>query len=226
MTKGLSVQKRSYTHAWLLLYFLIYMPWFGWLNIYTPQRTNATEIYCGLDDMIPFMEIFVIPYFLWFAYIAFGFVFLFFSSRSEFIRMCTFLYTGMTICLIIYMIFPNYQTLRVDYTTLGRSNILTEAIRLLQTGDTPYNVFPSIHCLNSIGMNIALARDSWFKKHRWALAGVTVLTVLICLSTVFVKQHSILDGIGALILSVPLYLISYKVPWKKLFYKITKKQCA
>ena len=102
MTKGLSVQKRSYTHAWLLLYFLIYMPWFGWLNIYTPQRTNATEIYCGLDDMIPFMEIFVIPYFLWFAYIAFGFVFLFFSSRSEFIRMCTFLYTGMTICLIIY----------------------------------------------------------------------------------------------------------------------------
>jgi len=221
MKTDFSLKKKQYAHVWLLLYFLIYLPWFAWLNTYTPQRPNATEIYCKLDDLIPFLEIFVIPYLLWFAYIAFGFVFLLFNSRNDFIRMCTFLYTGMTISLIIYMIFPNYQSLRIDYNTLRRSNILTEAIRLLQTGDSPYDVFPSIHCLNSIGMNIALAKNKWFKKHPVCIIAATILSVLICLSTVFVKQHSVLDVIGALVLSVPLYWISYKVPWKKLIHKAT-----
>jgi membrane-associated phospholipid phosphatase len=107
--------------------------------------------------------------------------------------MCTFLFTGMTICLLIYTFFPNSQTLRIDYNALGRQNILIDWLAQLQAGDTPYNVFPSIHCLNSIGMNIAMAKNQWFKKHPWALIGITVLTISICLSTVFVKQHSILD---------------------------------
>ena len=208
--------KNEYPHAILFLYFAFYLPWFGWLNSYTPTRDHITEIYCKLDDMIPFNEWFVIPYFLWFAYIAAGFVFLFFHNREDFIRMCTFLYTGMTICLIIYTVFPNYQTLRVDYDTLGRSNFLIDAISLLQQGDTPHDVFPSIHCFNSIGMNIALWKNKWFKKHPWMIAGVTLLTISICLSTVFVKQHSILDMFGAMALAVPMYLVAYVIPWKKL----------
>ncbi len=222
MLKLLRKLKTDYPHAILVIYFAFYLPWFLWLNEYTPTRPNITEIYCGLDDLIPFNELFVIPYFLWFAYIALGYVFLLFNNREDFIRMCTFLYTGMTICLIIYTVFPNYQTLRVDYETLGRNNFLIEAIRYLQAGDTPHDVFPSIHCFNSIGMNIALWKNKWCKKHPWIIVFVTVLTVSICLSTVFVKQHSILDLFGAIGLAIPMYLIAYVVPWKKLF-KNSKK---
>ena len=200
----------------MVVYFLIYMPWFGWLNTFSPQRENAVEMFSRLDDLIPFCELFVIPYFLWFAYIAAGYVFLFFNNRSDFLRMCAFLYIGMTLCLIIYMIFPNYQALRVNYDTLGRNNFLIECIRLLQTGDTPYNVFPSIHCLNSIGMNIAIVRNGWCKKHPSIIVGATILTTLICLSTVFVKQHSIVDFFGAAVLSVILYFACYRISWKKL----------
>lgn len=218
--------KNKYWHAIMVIYFLIYMPWFSWLNIFTPTRPDAVEMYCKLDDMIPFNEWFVIPYFLWFLYIAAGYIFLFFNNRSDFLRMCTFLYVGMTTCLIIYMIFPNYQDLRVDYETLGRSNILTEAIRLLQLGDSNYDVFPSIHCLNSIGMNIALAKNKWCRKRPWIIVLVTLLSISICLSTVFVKQHSVLDMFGAIGLSIPLYLISYVIPWRKIFKRRTKKECA
>ncbi|MBQ7035428.1 MAG: hypothetical protein IJN34_06795 [Clostridia bacterium] len=218
--------KNKYWHAIMVIYFLIYMPWFSWLNVFTSTRPDAVEMYCKLDDMIPFNEWFVIPYFLWFLYIAAGYIFLFFNNRSDFLRMCTFLYVGMTTCLIIYMIFPNYQDLRVDYETLGRSNILTEAIRLLQLGDSNYDVFPSIHCLNSIGMNIALAKNKWCRKRPWIIALVTLLSISICLSTVFVKQHSVLDMFGAIGLSVPLYLISYVIPWRKIFKRRTKKECA
>lgn len=215
MSKIKALFQSKYGHGIMVLYFLLYMPWFGWLNGFTPQRSNITEIYSHIDDLIPFCELFVIPYFLWFAYIAVGYVFLFFNNRTDFLRMCAFLYIGMTTCLIIYMIFPNYQTLRIDYDTLGRNNFLIEALEMLQAGDTPHDVFPSIHCLNSIGMNIALAKNEWCKKHSWAAHTATILTVLICLSTVFVKQHSILDVFGSLVLSVPLYWISYKIKWHK-----------
>ncbi len=211
--------KEKYPHSILLLYFPIYLVWFNWLNIFSPTRQNAIEMYCKLDDLIPFNEWFVIPYFLWFAFIAIGFVFLFFNNRKDFIRMCCFLFVGMTTCLIIYTAFPNYQSLRVDYDTLRRSNILIEALRMLQTTDTPYNVFPSIHCLNSIGMNIALAKNKWFQKRPILIILVTILTISICLSTVFVKQHSILDMFGAIALSIPLYVISYVIPWQKIIKK-------
>ncbi len=215
---------KKYWHAVMLIYFLIYMPWFSWLNVYTPTRDHLFEMNSTLDALIPFNELFVIPYFLWFAYIAAGYVFLFFNNRSDFLRMCSFLYIGMTTCLIIYMIFPNYQALRVDYDTLGRENILIDAIKMLQAGDSPHDVFPSIHCLNSIGMNIALAKNHWCKKHPWVIVGVTVLSISICLSTVFVKQHSILDFFGAVVLSIPLYFISYVVPWKRILSKIKKER--
>ena len=201
---------KKYWHVLLLLYLAIYAPWFGWLNGHTPTQ-NPTPVYCGLDDLIPFCELFAIPYFLWFAYIVAGHIFLFFTSREDFVRMSIFLYTGMTICLIIYTLWPNCQELRVDYDTLGRTNILIEAIAGLQSQDTPCNVFPSIHCLNSIGMHIALAKSQHFGKYRNIIVGASlILIILIIMSTVLIKQHSILDCFGSFILAVPLYLLAYR----------------
>ena len=211
MTNKLKTVLNKYSHALLLIYFLLYMPYFTFLNEFTPTRTHVTFIYSRLDDFIPFSELFVIPYFLWFLYIAAGYIFLFFASREEFTRMCIFLYAGMTIALIIYTVFPNGQQLRVDYSQLGRDNILIDSIRSLQGLDTPYNVFPSIHCLNSIGMHIAIAKSSHLNKHRkLVVLSSFILVVLIIMSTVFLKQHSILDVFGAFALSVPLYLLAYK----------------
>ena len=207
----------KYKHGLLLIYFLFYMPWFAFLNSFTPIRNNPIVMYCPIDDLIPFCEFFVIPYFLWFAYIALGHVYLFIVSRNEFVRMCIFLYTGMTVCLIIYTLFPNCQQLRIDYNQLGRSNILISAIETLQNTDTPYNVFPSIHCLNSIGMHIAIAKSKFLGKYRKPVViSSFILAVLIVLSTVFVKQHSILDMLGAFALSVPLYFLAYKPKYKKI----------
>ena len=197
-------------HVFFLLYLAIYMPWFCWLNQHTPTQ-NPTPVYCIVDDFIPFCEWFAIPYFLWFAYIAAGYVFLFFSSKEEFIRMCVFLYTGMTICLIIYTLWPNCQELRVDYNVLGRSNFLIDAIAALQQQDTPCNVFPSIHCLNSIGMHIAISKSKHLGKYEKMVKTISVyLMLLIILSTVLIKQHSILDILGSCLLAIPLYYLAYK----------------
>ena len=44
------------------------------------------------------------------------------------------------------------------------------------------------------------------RKWRW---GVAVLSVFICASTVFVKQHSILDLFAGIAVSIPIALILY-----------------
>ncbi len=195
------------------LLYLLYWPLYGLLFMYV-ERFSPIEyyypIYSPLDDYIPFCELFVIPYFLWFAYIAAGYVFFMLASRKEFIRLCIFLYTGMTVCLIIYTLFPNGQKLRVDYSQLGRDNILIGSIKMLQSSDTPFNVFPSIHCLNSIAMHIAIQKSKKITRYRKTIViSSLILCILIILSTVFTKQHSILDVYGAIGLSVVLYIIAY-----------------
>ena len=55
-------------HGLLLLYFAIYLPWFAHLE--KTVTTHFHVIHVALDDYIPFCEYFIIPYLLWFAYIA------------------------------------------------------------------------------------------------------------------------------------------------------------
>ncbi|MBQ1394287.1 MAG: hypothetical protein IIY81_12330, partial [Lachnospiraceae bacterium] len=47
--------------------------------------------------------------------------------------------------------------------------------------------------------------------------GSFVLTILICLSTVFLKQHSCVDGFCGLGLAIILYTIVYRINIEKLF---------
>ena len=90
---------RNHKHGLIFLYVFLYFPWFSWLEKHV--TTNFHIIHMPLDDMIPFCEFFVIPYFLWFAYIIATAVFFFFADAKEFIRLCIFLGVGMTLFLVI-----------------------------------------------------------------------------------------------------------------------------
>lgn len=195
----------KYSHAFLLLYIIPYLYWFFALEEHAEPRYWISSWF---DSLIPFHEIFVIPYLLWFFYMAVFVCYFFFTSREDYYRLCTFLFTGMTICLLIYTFFPNGQHLRPAY--FSRDNFLVDLVRQLYRSDTPTNVCPSIHCLNSIGVHIALRRSTVGKKYPLLRISSFVLMILICLSTVFLKQHSVIDFIAAVILSVPLYFLAYR----------------
>lgn len=99
---------RKYGHVWMLSYAFIYIPWFARLqeNINKPYHVMHT----ALDDMIPFEEIFIVPYLMWFLYVAATIAFFFFRNRDDYYRLCTFLFTGMTISLLVCTLFPNGRT--------------------------------------------------------------------------------------------------------------------
>ena len=87
----------NYKHLLLLLYFCIYLPWFGYVE--KTVTTHFHVIHVPLDDYIPFYEYFVIPYLLWFGYVAWGIAYMALHNKSDYYKLCTFLFTGMTIFL-------------------------------------------------------------------------------------------------------------------------------
>ena len=208
---------KKYSHAWVLLYFFIYLPWFLWLE--KTVITDYTNVGYRFDEQIPFCALFVIPYFLWFAYIAVTIAYFFFTSKQDFYKCCAFLFIGMTICLTIYTIWPNGQNLRP--TSFTRDNLLIDIVKKLYSTDTATNVCPSIHVFNSIGAHIAITHNKQLSSHKWILHGSLILTILISMSTVFLKQHAIFDVACSVALSVVMYLVVYKIDYSKLF--VTKK---
>lgn len=196
---------KKYGHIWILSYGLIYLPWFARLQENIGKPYNVMHV--GLDDYIPFNEYFIVPYLLWFLYVGGTIAYFFFRSKEDYYRLCTFLFTGMTISLLVCTLFPNGTDFRPAIDP--DKNIFCYLVSVLWKIDPCINVFPSIHVYNSIGVHIAVCHSELLKKNRPLVIGSGILMVLICMATVFLKQHSVIDGVGSLLMTAVIYPIAY-----------------
>lgn len=194
-----------YRHAWVFTYFIIYLPWYFGLQL---RDISFHDVYVTIDAMIPFVSWFIYPYIYWFLFVAGTIAYLFFWHRQDFYKCVAFLFIGMTICLIIFTIYPTSFDHRPVLEGNSLSIYLTEFI---YQADKSQNVFPSIHVYNSIGCAIALIKCQDFKHSRIMQIFAIVSALMITLSTMFVKQHSILDAVAACLLAIILYILIYKV---------------
>ena len=200
---GLIMQYKSL--AIMAVYAVFYLVAFFYLE----QRDVAVhEINFGIDAYIPFCEVFIVPYLLWFAYVAFTVVFLCIKDKEESEKLVAFLMAGMTIFIVVSAVFPNGHNLRP--TTFVRDNIFIDMIRHLYATDTPTNILPSIHVYNSVAIMIAVWRSRCFAHHNIIKTLMMALGASIICSTVLIKQHSMLDVLLALLLSAGMYSICYK----------------
>lgn len=190
---------KKYRHAWLIFAYLpIYLLWFFLLEQHVVSDYYIIE--SPLDSFIPFCEYFIVPYLLWFPFIAVSVLYFIFRDKTEYYRLCGVLISGMTVFLIVSTVFPNGLSLRPVLSTLGRDNLFLDLIATLHKADTSTNVCPSIHVYNSLAVCFAIFTSSHFVGKRLVKGGTLLLTVLICLSTVFLKQHSVIDVFWAIIL--------------------------
>ncbi len=77
---------KKYKHAWVFLYAFIYMPWFMYLEKHITADSEYHVIHSVLDDKIPFVEYFIVPYLLWFVFIAAVFLYFFFTDVEGFYK--------------------------------------------------------------------------------------------------------------------------------------------
>ena len=184
--------------SFMALYTVFYLTAFHWLevNITVP----AIWVHCQLDDVIPFCKYAIVPYFAWFAWIPFTLFYLLrHGERSDFWRVCLCLFAGMTIALSCYVLLPTGLALR-PYRVYG-SDIFARLVRMLYAVDSSKNVCPSIHCQSSACMAMAFSHSKLAKERPALKILAWVWAALICASTVFTKQHSIVDVVCGLVVA-------------------------
>jgi len=188
-------------HRYLLgsLYAVFYLSWFRLLERTVTPESRICIMHCGADDIIPVLPVFIIPYLFWFVYVL-GSIFWFgMHDPDEMTRLGISLAGGMTICLLICTLFPNGTDLRIPADPY--SGLFSKLLWIIQRADTTTNVFPSIHVYNSLAVNSAVHRSMDLRHRPLVLAASSLAAILICFSTVFLKQHSLIDLAGACILA-------------------------
>lgn len=195
-------------HVWIVfVYAALYMLGFGILEKTVVRGYHV--IHMAVDDWIPFCEYFIVPYTLWFFYIAATVLFFAFFNKNvkEYWQLVLSLGIGMTLFLLISWLYPNGQDLRP--VVFERENVFVDLVRQLYRVDTPTNIFPSIHVFNSVAVFIAIDKCRALQKYRVLRKSALVLSILIVLSTMFLKQHSVFDVMCALALNAAVYTLLY-----------------
>ena len=172
---------------------------------------NYWVSYVPFDDMIPFVDWFVIFYVIWYPVLIGVGLILLLKDKAAYERYVLMIMIGFTASIIFFFILPNGQDLRSE--KFEQDNVFTRLIGMLYASDTNTNVLPSMHVYGSLCAMIALI-DSDRVKNFWLVSGNSVVCILICASTCFIKQHSILDAVAAVVMCVPLYIVIY---WRRLF---------
>lgn len=197
---------KKHGHLLLLLYVPLYLWGFFTLERLIDGSQPYWVSYLPVDELIPFCEVFVIPYLLWYPYLFLsGLIPLLQKDTKNFRRYMYFIMASFSLSLVIFLLFPNGQNLRP--ASFPRDNVFTRLVAALYAVDTNTNVLPSIHVAGCLpGLAMAYHNDR-LRRWRWLWL---VLTVLISLSTVFIKQHSLLDLLAGLAMCVPLYFLIYR----------------
>ena len=203
--KKLRTYLKQNPHLWYILFVPAFLACFFSLEVFVTPDKPYWSVYIPLDDRIPFLEGFVLPYYLWYPLLFATGLLLLLKDVPNFTRYMRFLIFGFGVALVFCLLVPNGQDLRPE--SFPRSNVLTALVGLVYSMDTNTNVFPSMHVIGSVAAAAAIWKSAPLRSLRPAW---TLLAALISLSTVFIKQHSVLDIIGALALCVPLYLLIYK----------------
>lgn len=192
-------------------YLIFYLCAFFWLE---QNVVPKYIIHCKLDDVIPFCEEFIIPYVFWYVYVVGAF--LWFNKRGwkDYSRLCKMVFSGLTICLLIYYVFPTGLNLRLEGNP-HETGFLYNLVVYLRAIDTPTNVCPSIHVMNTVMIFQAICSLDDLKYRRIAIPVHFVIMVLICASTVFLDQHSVVDVVCGAMMSFVLHGLVYKVEWKE-----------
>lgn len=204
----------KYKHAWVFIYMIPYLLWYFGLQHWRGDVVFV-DVYTSIDKMLPFVPLFIWPYIYWYLFVVVTVLYLFFVDTSDFYKNVAFLFIGMTICLIIFSIFPtSYDHRPINWEADPISSFFINSI---YTADKCQNVFPSIHVYNSIGCAIAVVKHEGFKNNK-TIKGVAIISaILITLSTMLIKQHSIMDALSAGVLAIIMYIFVYKIDYTSFF---------
>lgn len=217
--------RKKYAYFLWALYVPVYL-----IAFFTVEKANSfgspyRVSYLPIDDRIPFVAWFILFYYLWFPSLVIVGLKLLVEDGDKFRRYMWFIATGFSLSVLVFCLLPSGQDLRpyelvseaervcrtefVDYGEI-KDNLFTRLVSRIYAVDTNTNVFPSVHVIGAFAVQFGLLDSEWGRKRivRWM---GWVLLIFVNLSTVFCKQHSVLDVLGGVAFSVLLYVVYYGI---------------
>ena len=153
---------------------------------------NVIFLRSPIDDAIPLVPIFAIPYTSLEPFI-YATLVLFLLFRTRLFQSATLsMIAAWFVSYAFYFFLQSYM----DRPALVGNDPLIQMIREVYASDNEYNCFPSLHTSLSTILGI-----HWLRVDKRIGTLIAIWVALIVLSTMFVKQHYIADVISGLILA-------------------------
>ena len=172
-----------------------------------------------IDDAIPLVPVFAVIYLFSYVFWLCGPIAVSLTKKRNFVNYIVGLSLAYIIGFLFFVFLPTYM----DRAAEGLMNVadgpglFNGLLRIIYSADgsnLAFNLFPSYHCLISLYCYLGVRRQPEISKGFRIYS--LVMTVLICMSTVFTKQHYFIDIVGGLAISIICYIVVGKIdPGKK-----------
>lgn len=174
----------------------------------------------AIDNLFPVIPVFVIIYIFSYVFWIYGPMAVSKTKPENFINYVIGLICAYSISFIIFAFFPSTMDRTAEglFEIVERPGILNRLLGLIYTHDGGafgFDLFPSFHCLSSLYCYLGVRKQPEISKGFKIYS--LIMTVLICLSTLFTKQHYFVDTISGLGIAAACYLVTKRInPGKRL----------
>ena len=158
-------------------------------------RPEGVLVTTWLDSFIPFIPAFVVPYALYPIIGILPFV-VFWKSYRKYKTVALSMVAVLAISIAVFLAFQTSIT-RVDFVV---DDLFTWGVSVVYSLDEPLNALPSLH----VAIPVIATLFIYAENKRLGLC-ILPMTVLVALSTVFIKQHAILDVIAGMALALAVF---------------------
>lgn len=189
---------------------------------YLVKFTPISAVVVGnsqLDKLIPFMPEWTLFYVLWHPLLIITPCFLYKVNKENFYTYIVIKFFIEVIAIFIFFFYPTLF-IRPEFVV---KDIFTWFLNLVYITDTPaLNCMPSMHCTVCFTSIYSIIKCNKITKKCKAFFTLTFIGIV--LSTLFVKQHAILDVVTAFILTAIISVIVYKLKLDKKFENYIEKK--
>ena len=171
---------------------------------------NLTRLSSALDDKIPVVPAFAYVYVAAFVFWVVFYIVLYLMNKRIAYRVFTADLLCKLVCVLAFCLYPCTMDQPAESELHGVGAWL---MRIIYASDEPTQLLPSMHCYISILLPLALFSKYANKTSARLKIFAASFGVLICLSTVFIKQHVLMDVYTGAALAAIAFAIS-SIIWR------------
>lgn len=168
------------------------------------KKAKHFDLTTSFDQAIPFAEEWVFVYLGCFLFWAVNYVLITRQGKEGWYQFAAGDYLSRIICGVFFILLPT-TNVRPEVIGDGLPQIL---MRFVYRMDAPTNLFPSIHCLVSWLCFAGIRGKSYIPK--WYQAFSCIFAIMVFASTLFTKQHFIIDVIAGVAFAELCYYIGHR----------------